>query len=109
MTASDVAPGAKNTFSTSSLNTEKSLHESPEHSIRTFVPGHEESEDKKEEILETLDEIWETDPDNARNWPTYKKWVAMLIVRQIIYAYSPITSYYLRFLSIHLCHPLLAP
>jgi hypothetical protein len=100
MTASDVGPGTKDTFSTSSLKTEKSLH-----SIRTFVPGHEESEDKKEEILETLEDIWETDPENARNWPMYKKWVAMLIVRQIIYAYSPITSYYLRFRSIHLCHP----
>ena len=107
MTASDVAPGTKDTFSTSSLKTEKSLHETPEHSIRTFVPasGHEESEDKKEEILETLEDNWEADPENARNWPTYKKWVSVSIVRRIIYSYSPPTSYALRFRSIHLCHP----
>jgi hypothetical protein len=105
MTASDVAPGTKDTFSTS-LKTEESLHETPEHSIRTFVPGHEESEHKKEEILETLEDNWETDPENARNWPTYKKWVSMLIVRWImIYVYLPTTSYGLRFRSIHLCHP----
>ena len=80
MTASDVAPGIKHTFSTPSLKTEKSHHETPEHSIRTFVPGHEDSEDKKEEIYEILEDNWETDPENARNWPKYKKWISMLIV-----------------------------
>jgi hypothetical protein len=74
MTASDVAPGTKDT---PSLKTEKSLHESPE--LR-FVPGHEESEDKKEEIL---DDNWESDPENARNWSTFKKWGSMLIVRVV--------------------------
>lgn len=93
MTASDVAPGTKDTLSTHSLKTENSFHETPEHSIRTFVPGHEESEDKKEKILETLEDNWETDPENARNWPTYKKWISMSIVRGIIYACSPTTSY----------------
>ena len=104
MTDLDVTPGTKDTFSTPSLKTEKSFHETPEHSIRTFVPGHEESEDKKEENLETLEDNWETDPENARNWPTYKKWVSMLIVSRIISAFSPITSYDLRFRFTHLCH-----
>jgi hypothetical protein len=102
MAASDVAPGTKDTISISS---EKSFHETLEHSIRIFVPGHEESEDKEEEILETFKDDWETDPDNARNWPMHKKWVLTLIVRRIIYAYSPTTSLDLRFHSIHLCHP----
>ena len=86
MTASDVAPGTKDTFSTPSLTheTEKSLHETPEPSIRTFVPAHEELEDKKEEIHETLEEDnWESDPENARNWPSFKKWVSMFIVRVV--------------------------
>ena len=88
MTAPDVAPDTKSTFPTSALKTEKSFHETPdEHSIRTFVPGHEESEDKKEEIVETLEDDWETDPENARNWPAYKRWGSMLIVRRIIYAF----------------------
>ena len=100
MTASDsdVAPGTKDTPSTPSLKAEKSLHETPEPSIRTFVPGHEESEElkeKKEETLENLDDNWETDPANARNWPTYKKWVSMSIVRQIIYMFLTHTNHFL--------------
>ena len=91
----DIAPGTKDTLSTSSLKTEKSLHETPEHSIRTFVPGHEESEDKKEEILETLDDNWETDPENARNWPGYKKWISMSIVRRIIYIFFTHINHFL--------------
>jgi hypothetical protein len=82
MTASDVPPDTKDTFS----SPEKLFQESPEHSIRTFVPGHEESEEKKDEILGTLEDNWETDPENARNWPIYKKWVSMAIVRRFIYA-----------------------
>ena len=77
MTASDVAPGTKDTLSSSS-------HETPEQSIRTFVPDPEASEDKKEKIHEILEDSWETDPDNARNWSSLKKWVSMSIVRQII-------------------------
>ena len=88
MTSSDVAPGTKDTFSTSSLKNEKSPHESPEPSIRTFVPGHDESEDKKEEILEIIEDNWDTDPENARNWSTYKKWVSMSIVSRITYDHS---------------------
>ena len=108
MTAPEVAPCTKDTFSTPSLKTEKSFHETREHSIRTYVLGHEESKDKEEEILETLEDSWETDPENARNWPTYKKWISMLIVRRFIYSYSSTTSYDLRYRSTHLCHLWLA-
>ena len=86
MAAPDVAPCTKDTISTPSLKTEKSFHETREHSIRTFVHDHEDSEDKKQEIIETLEDSWETDPENARNWPTYKKWISMLIVSRFIYA-----------------------
>ncbi|KAJ3496187.1 hypothetical protein NLJ89_g10521 [Agrocybe chaxingu] len=37
-------------------------------------------QDKKEEALENLENDWENDPANARNWPTAKRWTAMLIV-----------------------------
>ncbi|CAA7264391.1 unnamed protein product [Cyclocybe aegerita] len=45
--------------------------------------GHGESampQDKKEEALENLEDDWENDPENARNWSTTKRWTAMLIV-----------------------------
>ena len=85
MTASDVAPATKDTSSTSSLKSEKSSHETVEHTICAFVPGHEESstpEEQKEKILEALQDNWDTDPENARNWPAYQRWSAMLIVRR---------------------------
>ncbi|RDX53972.1 multidrug resistance protein 4 [Lentinus brumalis] len=37
-------------------------------------------EDKKEEILENLEEDWQHDPANPRNWPTRKKWLMTSIV-----------------------------
>ena len=46
--------------------------------------GHGESalpEDKVEEALENLEDDWEDDPDNARNWSSKKKWTAVGIVR----------------------------
>ncbi|KAK7060842.1 hypothetical protein VNI00_000575 [Paramarasmius palmivorus] len=36
--------------------------------------------DKKEEALENVEDDWENDPENARNWPRRKKWVAVSIV-----------------------------
>ena len=88
MTDPGVAPGTKDISSISSLKTEKSANETAEHSLRTFVPENQEStppEDSKEETLETLQDDWETDPENARNWPTHRRWIAMLIVRWTIY------------------------
>ena len=32
-------------------------------------------EDKRIELLERLDEDWQHDPDNPRNWLVYLKWV----------------------------------
>ena len=107
MAASHVAPGTNDAFSTLSLKTEKSFHEAPEHSVRTFVPDHEESEDKKEVILENLEDSWETDPENARNWSTSKKWVSMLMVRPAVHLCLLANHflYDLRYRCIHLCHP----
>lgn len=48
------------------------------------LPGHGESalpEDKEAEAIENLEEDWECDPENARNWPAAKKWTAVAIVR----------------------------
>ncbi|PPR01247.1 hypothetical protein CVT24_006011 [Panaeolus cyanescens] len=47
------------------------------------APGHGESaipEDKNEEAIENLEDDWENDPDNARNWPTIQRWTSMSIV-----------------------------
>lgn len=50
---------------------------------RTFSPGHGESalpEDKREEAFENLEDDWENDPENARNWTSRRKWTAVAIV-----------------------------
>ena len=49
-----------------------------------FAEGHGESalpEDKIEEALENLEEDWENDPENPRNWSQKKKWTAVSAVR----------------------------
>jgi len=46
-------------------------------------PGHGESalpEDKEGEAVENLEEDWECDPENPRNWPAGKKWRAVSAV-----------------------------
>lgn len=35
---------------------------------------------QKGNFLEILEDNWESDPENPRNWPTYQKWVAISIV-----------------------------
>ncbi|KAF8815165.1 MFS general substrate transporter [Phlegmacium glaucopus] len=92
VTAVDVASGTKDVLSsTSSTKSEKSSHKVSEHTVGTLVrPGHGEStmsEDKKEEFLKTLEDDWETDPDNARNWPAYQRWIAVSIVS--FYTFMP--------------------
>jgi hypothetical protein len=52
--------------------------------VHPVPQGHGESalpEDKSEEELENLEDDWENDPDNPRNWPSGKKWRAVCIVR----------------------------
>jgi hypothetical protein len=47
------------------------------------LPGHGESAipvDKKEEAVENIEDDWENDPINARNWPTKKKWTMVAII-----------------------------
>jgi hypothetical protein len=41
-------------------------------------------EDKKEGALESSEDDWEHDPINPRNWPTRRKYVAMVLVRFIL-------------------------
>ncbi|KAF8967302.1 multidrug resistance protein 4 [Flammula alnicola] len=48
-------------------------------------------EDKIEEALENLGDDWEDDPDNARNWPSRKKWTAIFIVSAYTFV-SPLAS-----------------
>ena len=85
MTAPNVAPGMENASSIPSLRSDKSSNETLGHTAPT---SHEESaipEDKKEELLENLEDNWESDPENARNWSAYKKWVAVSIVMSNIH------------------------
>ena len=47
------------------------------------LPGHGESalpEDKEGEAIENIEDDWEDDPENARNWPAAKKWTTIAIV-----------------------------
>lgn len=51
---------------------------------RPLSPGHGESalpEDKVEEERENIEDDWENDPENARNWSFGRKWTAVSIVR----------------------------
>ncbi|KAK7062206.1 hypothetical protein R3P38DRAFT_3303206 [Favolaschia claudopus] len=56
--------------------------------------GHGNSaipEDKKLEILENLEDDWQDDPDNPRNWSFKKKWASTAIVSLYTFI-SPLTS-----------------
>ncbi|KAF5381298.1 hypothetical protein D9615_008391 [Tricholomella constricta] len=48
-------------------------------------------EDKVEEALENLEDDWENDPDNARNWSFSRKWTAVSIVSLYTFV-SPLAS-----------------
>ncbi|KAF8903320.1 major facilitator superfamily domain-containing protein [Gymnopilus junonius] len=59
-----------------------------------YAPGHGESalpEDKVEEAFENVEDDWEDDPDNARNWSSKRKWTAVGIVSAYTFV-SPLTS-----------------
>lgn len=61
---------------------------------RTFSPKNGEStlpdsEDKMEKavlVVDNLEDDWENDPENSRNWSTRKKWTAVCIVRVIFFS-----------------------
>ena len=63
--------------------------ETPDHSLfeRTFSLEHGEStspsSDEIEKAAYNLEDDWENDPENARNWSTRKKWTAVCIVRRL--------------------------
>jgi len=46
-------------------------------------PAHGESEALKDKFEESLEDDWENDPENARNWSSRKKWTAVCIVRRL--------------------------
>ncbi|KAJ7462124.1 multidrug resistance protein 4 [Mycena latifolia] len=48
-------------------------------------------EDKKEELLENLEDDWEDDPENPRNWSFGKKWASAGVVSLYTFV-SPLSS-----------------
>jgi hypothetical protein len=56
------------------------------------LPGHGESalpEDKEGEAIENVEDDWEDDPENARNWPAAKKWTTVAIVSVLLSSSNP--------------------
>jgi hypothetical protein len=47
-----------------------------------IFPEHGESEALEDKFEETLEDDWENNPENARNWSSRKKWTAVCIVRR---------------------------
>ena len=71
--------------------------------VHHVAPGHGESalpEDKVEEALENIEDDWENDPENARNWSTVQKWTAVGIVR----AYNLYLTLQLAIILTFSCH-----
>ncbi|KAJ7368886.1 major facilitator superfamily domain-containing protein [Mycena albidolilacea] len=48
-------------------------------------------EDKKAELLESLEDDWQDDPENPRNWSLSKKWASASVVSLYTFV-SPLTS-----------------
>ena len=48
--------------------------------LESALPG-----DGLEEVSEKLEDDWEYDPENARNWPNKTKWTAMAIVNTLTF------------------------
>lgn len=46
----------------------------------TQPPGSEEPDITKEKVQDVVEDDWETSLDNARNWPSKKKWLMVSIV-----------------------------
>ena len=62
------------------------------HSITsvTHVGVNEKAEIAKDKIkvaLENLDDDWENDPENARNWSSARKWKATASVSALVFVY----------------------
>lgn len=69
-------------------------HDQHHHDPSHEALGHGESAipaDKKEEEIENLQDDWEDDPINARNWPSSKKWTSVAIVSPMTSPSYPIT------------------
>jgi hypothetical protein len=61
------------------------------------IPGQGESappEDKREEAMKNLEEDWQDDQANPRNWPFRKKWTAVAVVSEYTYTEASIPIYH---------------
>ncbi|KDR80330.1 hypothetical protein GALMADRAFT_62622 [Galerina marginata CBS 339.88] len=90
------APPMSHTHSIASSLTHVQVNEKSAAASETlaYPNGHGESalpEDKIEESLENLEDDWENDPDNARNWTSRQKWTAVCIVSAYTFL-SPLAS-----------------
>lgn len=77
--SSEVVDGKKSRTSLNSGDT----HDRSEQTATVVSPGCGESalpEDKKEEALENLEDDWQNDPENARNWPDSRRWLTISVV-----------------------------
>ncbi|TFK72092.1 multidrug resistance protein 4 [Pluteus cervinus] len=82
--------------STEGPSTAEQKHYQPDSTIPESPnsPGYGESalpENKLEEAYENVEEDWEHDPINARNWSTRKKWTAVGVVSAYTFV-SPLSS-----------------
>lgn len=59
-----------------------SAHTFEDAPIRSAIPAGQKVEAPPDEVA------WEDDPENARNWPSKKKWIAVSIVRSSVSAVS---------------------
>lgn len=59
--------------------------------------------DKPEEAVGNLEDDWENDPDNARNWSFEKKWTAVGIVGALTFFLTCFQLKYNFYLLSHRC------
>lgn len=79
-----MAIGSTRSATAASGTSSSATHLSEKLPLEPVLPGHGESalpEDKLEEAIENLEDDWENDPQNARNWSFGQKWTAVAIVR----------------------------
>ena len=68
-------------------------------SAKHTEPTSPDSEDKIEKAVDNLEDDWENDPENPRNWSTRKKWTAACIVRRRLNLFLGSMEYHILVLS----------
>jgi hypothetical protein len=75
----------------------------------TQIPGRGECalpEDKREEAMKNVEEDWQDDQANPRNWPFRKKWTAVAVVSEYTYTEASIAIYlHVLGCNVHICFP----